>query len=114
MRLPIASLMLASLVSAMPAEEGSVGSLVAAVRTAIRAGRPDRDIARILDSAKLTEQLEDAVVEQFQSEGAGPETLEGLDRQRELSRNLAKPAQPPMLSDQKHRRRLQRRRSRVS
>jgi hypothetical protein len=99
MRVTLAALMMASLVCALPGKEGSAEALVAAVRDAMRAGRTDREIALICDRTKLTERLEDTVVEQLQSEGAGLETLEGLDRQRERSRTLASPAQPLKLFD---------------
>jgi hypothetical protein len=74
-------------------------ALLSDIRAAMRTGQADREIARIVDQANLTERLEDAVVEQLQTEGAGAETLEGLDRQRERSRNLASPAQPLKLFD---------------
>jgi len=99
MRLPVAALLLATLGWDVSAQDGSVGALVAAARTAIRAGRPDHDIARIIGDAQLTERLEDAAVEELQSEGAGPEALVALDRQRGLSRHLANPAPPLKLFD---------------
>jgi hypothetical protein len=88
------ALALASLTWPAPQPTGSAEALIADIRAAMRAGRADRDIAGMIDQAKLTDQLEDAVIEQLQSEGAGLETLEGLDRQRERSRNLSRPSPP--------------------
>jgi hypothetical protein len=78
---------------------GSAGAMLAQVRAAIQAGRPDLEIAHMIDRAKFTDQLEDAVIEQLQTERAGPQTMEALDRQREQSRNLAKPSPPLKLFD---------------
>jgi len=99
MRLIPAALALVSVMWPTPQQTGSAEALLADVRAAMRAGRADRDIAGMIDQAKLSEQLEDAVIEQLQAEGAGPETMEGLDRQRERSRNLARPSSPMKLFD---------------
>jgi hypothetical protein len=88
------TLYLTSLTWAAPAPDTSAGSLMATVRDAIRARRPDRDIAGVVRAAQLTERLDDRALEELQSEGAGSETMEELDRQREVSRLLPKPRQP--------------------
>ena len=99
MRLPLAAFVLALAGWAATPQNGSVGRLLDTVRAALRAGISDGEIARTVRQAKLTERLEDAAVEELQSENAGPETLEELDRQRELTGKLAPPAQPPKLFD---------------
>jgi hypothetical protein len=92
MRVSAAVLLLAALPSCLPAQSGSAAALFTTVRSALQAHRPDRDIATLVDGAHLIEKLDIAVVEELQSEGAGPETLDALDRAQELSRNLPKPA----------------------
>src|SRR5437588_316274 len=99
MRLILAALVLAGQTCAAFQQTGSAAAMVTDARAAMRAGRADRDIAAMIDQATLTEQLEDAVMEQLQTEGAGPEAMDALDRQREWSRNLAKPSQPLKLFD---------------
>jgi hypothetical protein len=69
------------------------------LRSALRAGNGDIGLARIIDRARLAERLDDAVIEQLQTEGAGPLTLEALDRQRERTRALPTPVQPVHLFD---------------
>jgi hypothetical protein len=75
-----------------PAQDGSAASLLATTRAAMKAGNPDAEIARTLSAIRLTERLDDAVVEQLQTEGVGAETLDALDWQQERSRQLPKPA----------------------
>jgi len=54
----------------------------------------DKDIARFLTGIKLAERLDDATIEEFQNEGAGPLTVAALRVLGERSANLpvAKPA----------------------
>jgi hypothetical protein len=69
-----------------------VQDLVAIVRNDLKARRADAEIAKEVRQAKLGERLDFAVIEEMQSEGAGPETLEELDRQRGLTAKLAAPS----------------------
>jgi hypothetical protein len=78
---------------------GGVASLVEKVRSALNARQSDAEVARAVDAGFLTERLDDAVIEQLQSEGAGPQTVEELERLRDLSSGLTGPAQPPKLFD---------------
>jgi hypothetical protein len=89
MRLAVLALLLASIAPA-----ATVADLVHAVRDAIQAKRLDPETAQLISLLTLTERLDDAVIEQLQSEGAGPQTIEQLERQQELSRSLPNPAQP--------------------
>ncbi len=86
-------------VSCAIAQDGSAGGLLAVVRAAVKAGGDDAAVAATVHNTKLTERLDDAVIEELQSEGAGPKTLEELDRQRELTRKLAATAERPQLFD---------------
>ena len=81
------------LVAASALEAGTVGELIAAFRTAH--GRPDAEVAAMVRQTTLTERLEDAVIEQLQSEGAGPRTVEELEWLREDSSTLPAAALPP-------------------
>lgn len=62
----------------------------------------DQEIAAFLSKVKLTERLDDAVIEQFQSEGIGPKTLAALNALRDRSASLpaahavAAPAEPKL------------------
>ena len=76
----------------------TASDLVASVRAAVKAGRPDAEIAHTVQEAKLAERLDLAAVEELQSDGAGLETLEALDRQRWLTEKLP-PAAPLKLFD---------------
>ena len=48
----------------------------------------DKDIARSIAGIKLTERLDDATIEQFQNEGAGPLTVAALRALGERSASL--------------------------
>ena len=72
-----------------------VDSVVAAVRTSLTGNRKDGAIAAELDKMKLTQYLEDRVIEILESEGAGPQTLGALQRMRDSSRLLPPPPDPP-------------------
>jgi hypothetical protein len=91
---PIVALMAAGLW--LGADGGaSVNSVVATVRSAIRKKHRDADVAAALDKMKLAERLEDRVIEELESEGAGPQTLGALQHMRDQSRLLEPPAGPP-------------------
>ena len=99
MRPPLALALLVSFAGVLIAQNGSVAALFASVRSALQQGQSDRQIAQAIGREKLSEKLEDAVVEELQSAGAGPETMEALDQQQELSEKLPVPAQPLELFD---------------
>jgi hypothetical protein len=94
---------------ALPAGAQTVGDIVAAVR----AGRSDSSVAKALHKMKPTEQLDDSVVEELESEGAGPKTVSELERLAGISRDLpeANPApvfpHPPAPSAAERRRILE-------
>ena len=73
----------------------SVDEVVALVRSAIRLKRPDKQAARTLHKTTLTQSLDDRTIELLESEGAGPQVMAELQRLRDASRALPKPAAPP-------------------
>jgi hypothetical protein len=56
----------------------SVDQLVAFMRSAIKTKQPDRQVAEYLKRLKLTQKLDDRTIEELQSEGLGPRTVEAL------------------------------------
>ena len=48
----------------------------------------DRDTAKFLASVKLSEKLDESVIEDLQGEGVGPQTIKALERLRDQSQNL--------------------------
>jgi len=73
---------------------GTVDELIDSVRGGLQAKRPDAEIAAIINQAGLTERLDDAAIEALESDGVGPQTIEALERQRELSQTLPSPHEP--------------------
>jgi hypothetical protein len=73
----------------------SVNETIDLVRTAIREKQKDDQIARSLHKWKLAESLDEHTIEELQSEGAGPKTVEELERLRQASADFPKPAEPP-------------------
>ena len=48
----------------------------------------DRDTAKFLATVKLTEKLEESVIEDLQGAGVGQQTIKALERLRDQSQNL--------------------------
>lgn len=76
----------------------SVNDVIVLVQSAIGQQRPDGEVAKTLRKMDMREQLEDRVVEELESAGAGPLTLAELDRLRTVSQHLKKPAELPFAS----------------
>ncbi|MBZ5623347.1 MAG: hypothetical protein LAQ69_32185 [Acidobacteriia bacterium] len=74
----------------------SVNQTVAQVRTAIRFKQTDNQISKFLHKLKLTESLDEHTIEELQSEGVGPKSVAELERLREASEPLPRPASPPV------------------
>jgi hypothetical protein len=85
-----------ALLAVLTVRAGSVAELVAAVRSGLAAKRGDAEIAASVQSTRLTERLDDAAIEQLESEGAGPRTVEQLEWLREDSGELPAPAALPL------------------
>ncbi len=77
------------LLAASALRAGTVAELISAIRAAH--DRPDTEIAAIVRQTTLTERLDDWVIEELQSNGAGPRTVEELEWRREESRGLPLP-----------------------
>ncbi len=56
----------------------SVDQLLGFMRSAIRNKQPDKEVAAYVSRMKLTQKLEDSVIEQLQTEGLGPKTVAAL------------------------------------
>ncbi len=80
------------LLLASAASGATVSDLIRTVREALAQRRPDAAIAVIVLQSKLTEHLEDPVIEELQSEGAGPQTVEELEQQRDRTVKLPRAA----------------------
>lgn len=77
------------------AEVASVGEIVAAVRAAIEKGDADGTLAKALHKWKPSERVDDHLIEELESEGAGPKAVAELERLRDLSRGLPPAAVAP-------------------
>ncbi len=74
---------------------GTVTEMVTMVTGALRAGESDAAIARSLRKLRLLERLEDRIIEELESAGAGPKTLAELERRRDATVHLAAPDPAP-------------------
>jgi hypothetical protein len=77
------------------AELVSVGEVVTEVRGAIAKHNADGPLAKTLHKWKLSERLDNHVIEELESEGAGPKAVAELERLRDQSRELEAPAVAP-------------------
>jgi hypothetical protein len=84
-------LVLLVMLAAGSARAETIAEFLQSVRAALADRRADPEIATVVAKAKLDERLTDTVIEQLESEGAGPRTVEELEWQREASRGLAGP-----------------------
>ena len=74
--------------------DNSVAGLIASVRSGIANHQPDAKLAGALAKIKLDERLDRRVVEELESEGAGPAATAELERLRESSESKAEPRTP--------------------
>ena len=84
-------LIILAALAAASARAGTIAELVQSIRAALAAKRADTEVATMVAQAKLDERLTGAVIEQLESEGAGPRTVEELEWQREESSALSIP-----------------------
>ena len=91
----------------------TVDKLVEFITSAIGQKQPDKDVAVILATMKLSEKLDPRVVENLQGKGAGPKTVAALSHLADTSANLPvpppkvalakpKPIAPPSYEDQQN------------
>src|ERR1019366_9575273 len=71
----------------------TVEKLVEFITSSISQKQPDKDVAAILVTMKLSEKLSPRVIEDLQGKGAGPRTVAALSKLAETSATL--PAPPP-------------------
>lgn len=87
-------LLLAGLALALPAETRlTVDQLTKFLQSAVDLKQPDKEVAKYLRRQSLSERLDDRTIEDLQSLGVGPRTLEALQELRDKSKAL--PAPPP-------------------
>ena len=91
----LALLIMAASVWAAAGAGSTVNEVVAVVRSAIEHKRTDAQVAKALHKMDLIERLEDRVVEELESAGAGPVTVAELEQMRTSSQHLKKPSAPP-------------------
>src|SRR5580658_9603750 len=73
--------------------------LKAFIKSAVQLKQPDVQVAKYLQSVKLTEKLDDRTVETLQGMGAGPKTVTALRAMVDATASLpeaAPPAPPPV------------------
>lgn len=80
---------------AAAANEISVAKLTNFIKSSIQMKHPDKEVAGALRTMKLSEKLDDRLIEEFQGLGAGPKTLEALRSLRDASNSLKEAAPPP-------------------
>src|SRR5215472_17611726 len=73
----------------------TVNAVISIVRAGLHPKPDDKKTAKALAGLVLSERLEAVVLEHLESEGAGPRTLQELDRLAETSAGLAPPSPPP-------------------
>jgi len=79
----------------IPAGKGrSIADLVSLVRSGLKSGTGDAQIARSLRDNKFDQRLDDRTAETLESEGAGPQATRELRRLRDESVRLPLPASP--------------------
>jgi len=71
------------------AQQLTVARLVEFVRTSITQKLPDKEVAGYLANIALTQKLDDSVIEELQTQGAGPRTVAALTRLADQSVKLS-------------------------
>jgi hypothetical protein len=71
----------------------TVEQLAGFIRSSVKLGHPDKQVADYLEKVQLTQRLDASTVEDLQGAGAGPKTMEALRELEEASKTL--PAAPP-------------------
>ena len=81
--------------AAGPSNLLTVEKLTAFVKSSMEMKLPDKQIVLYLKTVKLSEQLDDRTVEEYQGMGVGPKTLAELEHLRDESATLRKAPPPP-------------------
>jgi hypothetical protein len=98
MRSALSLAVLAFLAVASGAPPATVNEIVALVRDDLAVHRDDKQTAKALGKAKLRESLDAYPVEELESAGAGPKTLQELNHLRDISEDLPLPEDPPQFT----------------
>jgi hypothetical protein len=83
------------LVSAAWSQTVSVKQVEEFVRSSVTQKLPDKQVAAYLKKMKLSEKLTESVIEDLQSQGAGPQTVAALKDLGVTTAKLSAPAPPP-------------------
>lgn len=91
MRLAPLRVMLYVCLAALPSIAGqslTVARLVDFIRSSVAQKLPDKEVAAYLANVTLTQKLDDSVIEELQTQGAGPRTVAALTHLADLSAKL--------------------------
>jgi hypothetical protein len=80
---------------AVPAEKFTVDQAISIVRSDLASKHDDKATAKAISKLFLVERLDPVVVEYLESEGAGPRTLEELEKLADATRGMPPPTPPP-------------------
>lgn len=81
--------------AAWAASTSTVNNLVSLVETGLRKKQSDSHIAGAVRKCQLTDRLDWRTIEELESAGAGPKTVEALEMLLEESRGMPSPSNPP-------------------
>src|ERR1700678_3116161 len=95
MRFALSLAMIAFPALAADPPPATVNDVVALVRAGLAANHDDKLIAKALSKVKLRQSLDAYPVEELESAGAGPKTMQELNHLREISEELPLAEEPP-------------------
>ncbi len=81
--------------AAGPSNSLTVAQLTAFIKSSVELKQQDKQVVLYLKTVKLSEQLDDRTVEEYQGLGVGPKTLAELEHLRDESATLRKAPPPP-------------------
>jgi hypothetical protein len=84
--------------AAAAADRATVADLIGSVRSAMRMKKSDKELAKSLRKLVLEQRLEDRVIEELQSEGAGPGAVEEMIYLRDASARMPAPEPVPIFT----------------
>src|SRR3954470_7783884 len=93
MPLRVATVLLYALVARAAQPTTTVAEIITLVRNALAGRESDGALAKSLRKFSLVEKLNDRVVEELESEGAGPKTVAELEHLRDITIDLAAPTE---------------------
>jgi len=91
MRVRLVLAVLTASVCSLAQQTLTLDQLLSFIRSAIQLKQPDKQVASYVSKLKLSERLDDRIVEQLQGEGAGPKTVAALTDLATQSASLPKP-----------------------